>query len=87
MENVESSPTGDLQDDYARDREHLRPADFLDRVIEAYKQEIDFTLVERNLKMTTDQRAQQLMNAVEFIRKFRPLAAASQNQPKKGDLR
>ena len=46
-----------------------------DPVIEAFKREIDWTLVERNLKLTTDQRAEQLAKAMRFIDRFRPLVA------------
>jgi hypothetical protein len=37
--------------------EQMDPAAF-DPVIEAFKRDIDFTLVERNLQLTTDERAQ-----------------------------
>jgi hypothetical protein len=56
-----------------RARLELAPADALDPVLERYKKDIDFTLVERNLRLTTEQRARQLVQAVAFIRKFRPL--------------
>ena len=51
-----------------------------DPVIEAYKKDVDFTLVERNLRLTIGQRAQQLTKAVEFIRKFRPVVAEASGQ-------
>lgn len=66
-----------LREIYASGRERLPPADTFDPVIEAYKKDVDFTLVERNLKLSTVQRAEQLVKAVEFIRKFRPLVAAA----------
>ena len=50
-------------------------AEALDPVIEVFKRDIDFTLVERNLRMTIDERAQQLANATKFIAKFRPLVS------------
>jgi hypothetical protein len=48
-------------------------AEALDPVLEIFKRNIDFTLVERNLRLTTEQRAQQLVNATRFINRFRPL--------------
>ena len=54
----------------------LPTADAPDPVIEVFKRDIDFSLVEKNLRLTTDERAQQLVNATRFIAKFRPLVAA-----------
>ena len=50
-------------------------ADAFDPVLEVFKRDIDFTLVEKNLRLTTEQRAQQLVNATRFIRRFRPLVS------------
>ena len=47
-----------------------------DPVLEVFKLDIDFSLVERNLRLTTEQRAEQLVKATSFIHKFRPLAHA-----------
>jgi hypothetical protein len=44
-----------------------------DPVIEVFMRNVDFTLVERNLRLTVAQRAQQLANAADFLRTFRPL--------------
>jgi hypothetical protein len=41
-------------------------------------------LVEKNLKMTTEQRAQQLVNATRFLRKFGPFVGILER--KKGKL-
>ena len=60
--------------DHDFDGEELS-AEALDPVLEALKRDIDFTLVERNLGFTTEQRAQQLINATRFIGRFRPLVA------------
>ena len=46
-----------------------------DPVLEVLKRDIDFTLVEKNLRLTIEQRAQQLVNATRFIGKFRPLVS------------
>ena len=48
-------------------------ADAFDPVLEVFKRDIDFTLVEKNLRLSTEQRAQQLVNATRFIGRFRPL--------------
>jgi hypothetical protein len=49
-----------------------------DPVLEKFKRDIDFTLVEKNLRLTTEQRAQQLVNATRFLQKFRPLVKSKQ---------
>ena len=43
---------------------------FFDPVIEAYKKDVDVTLLERTLRMTVAERAQSLVNNANFIRKF-----------------
>lgn len=48
-------------------------AEAFDPVLEVFKRDLDFTLVEKNLRLTTEQRAQQLVNATRFIGRFRPL--------------
>lgn len=52
-------------------------AEASDPILEALKQDIDFTLVERNLRLTTEERARQLINATRFIGRFRPLVTES----------
>jgi len=80
---MEPSPAQDsLNDDLVLELN----ADAFDPVLEVFKREIDFSLVERNLKLTTDQRAQQLVNTTRFITKFRPLAAHHQSRGK-GDFK
>lgn len=49
---------------------------FFDPVIEAYKKDVDVTLLDRTLRMTVAERAQLLVNNAEFIRKFRPVVEA-----------
>ena len=48
-------------------------AEAIDPVLEVFKRDLDLTLVEKNLRLTTEQRAQQLVNATRFIGRFRPL--------------
>ncbi len=50
-------------------------AEAFDPVLEVFKRDIDFTLVDKNLRLSTEQRAQQLVNATRFIDRFRPLVA------------
>lgn len=42
-------------------------------VLDTFKRDIDFTLLEKNLRLTLEERAQQLSNITQFLRKFRPL--------------
>jgi hypothetical protein len=48
-------------------------AEAVDPVLEVFKRDIDFTLMERNLRLSVEERAQQLVNATRFLRRFRPL--------------
>ena len=43
----------------------------LDPVIEAYKKDIDVTLIRENLRLTVDQRFQQLMKLQQFAEDLR----------------
>lgn len=49
----------------------LAPADFFDPVIEAYKKDVDRTLLRENLKLTVDQRvrkAESIHQSIELLR-------------------
>ncbi len=52
-------------------------AEAIDPVLEFFKKDIDFTLADRNLRLTTEERAQQLVNTTRFISRFRPLVPGS----------
>lgn len=43
-----------------------KPRTGLDAIIEAYKKDIDVTLIRENLRLTVDQRFQQLMQLQQF---------------------
>ena len=43
----------------------------VDAVVEAYKKDIDVTLIRENLRLTVDQRFQQLMKLQEFAEELR----------------
>lgn len=49
-----------------KDKERTTPTNGLDAVIEAYKKDIDVSLIRENLRLTVDQRFQQLMKFQEF---------------------
>ena len=51
--------------------EQVKPRRDLDPVIEAYKQHIDVTLIRENLRLTVDQRFQQLMKLQRFAEDLR----------------
>lgn len=42
-------------------------AEAIDLVIEVFKEHIDETLLDRNLRLSTQERAQQLVNTTRFI--------------------
>ena len=43
----------------------------LDATIEAYKRDVDMTLIRENLRLTVDQRFEQLMKLQEFAEELR----------------
>jgi hypothetical protein len=43
----------------------------VDPLVEAYKKDIDVTLIRENLRLTVDQRFQQLMKLQEFAEELR----------------
>jgi len=73
---MNSHSPDELPEQAAPYRAELLPtADAPDPVLEVFKRDIDFSLVEKNLRLSTDERAQQLVNATRFIARFRPLVA------------
>jgi hypothetical protein len=48
----------------------LAPPDYVDPVIEAYKKDVDRTLLRENLKLTVQQRFEKLESFVEFAREL-----------------
>ena len=49
-----------------KDRDEVEAREDLDPVIEAYKKDVDVTLIRENLRLTVDQRFQQLMKLQQF---------------------
>jgi hypothetical protein len=47
------------------------PGNSLDAVIEVYRKDVDLTLIRENLRLTVDQRFQQLMKLQQFAEEIR----------------
>ena len=52
-------------------KEDLAPADCVDPVIEAYKKDVDRTLLRENLKLTTNERSQKFRRFMELAWELR----------------
>ena len=70
MDSSDSTEDG-LRETYGYGREPLPPPDVFDPVIEAYKQDVDRTLLRENLKLTVEQRALKFLDAVRFAHELR----------------
>jgi hypothetical protein len=55
-------------------RDNLPPADLYDPVIEAYKKDVDRTLLRENLKLTVEQRLRKFASFLEYAQKLRGAA-------------
>ena len=53
---------------------------FHDPVIEAYKKDVDVTLLDRTLRHSIAERAQQLANITKFVQRFRPLVEQAERE-------
>ena len=60
--------------------EQVKPDRDLDPVIEAYKKHIDVTLIRENLRLTVDQRFQQLMKLQQFAEDLRRAGRKARSQ-------
>ena len=58
---------------------HSKPV--LDPVIEAYKRDIDVTLIRENLRLTVDQRFQQLMKLQRFAEALQKAGQKARQKP------
>jgi hypothetical protein len=56
-----------MADDLVREREELGLADYVDPVIEAYKKDVDRTLLRENLKLTVEQRIRKAIHVHNSI--------------------
>ena len=52
----------------------------LDAVIEAYKKDVDVTLIRENLRLTVDQRFQQLMKLQQFAKELQRAGRKARSQ-------
>ena len=52
----------------------------LDAVIEAYKKDVDVTLIRENLRLTVDQRFQQLMKLQQFAEELQRAGRKARSQ-------
>ena len=62
MSEIDSSGAGELRETYSEIVPRLAPPDVFDPVIEAYKKDVDRTLIRENLKLTVGQRLQKLQS-------------------------
>jgi hypothetical protein len=53
------------------DTTELAPADYCDPVIEAYKKDVDRTLLRENLKLTVQQRFEKFERFLEYVQELR----------------
>ncbi len=60
--------------------EEVKPGRDFDPVIEAYKKHIDVTLIRENLRLTVDQRFQQLMKLQQFAEDLRRAERKARSQ-------
>ena len=56
-------------------RVEMAPADYCDPVIEAYKKDVDRTLLRENLKLTVDERFRKFQSFMEYVDELRGVAA------------
>ena len=61
-------------------REKLAPANAFDPVIEAFKKDVDMTLIRENLRLTVDQRFQQLMKMQQAAAELRRAGRRARSQ-------
>jgi hypothetical protein len=54
-----------------KDADRVEARSDLDPIIEAYKKDVDVTLIRENLRLTVDQRFQQLMKLQQFAEDLR----------------
>jgi hypothetical protein len=62
-------------------RPELAPADFFDPVIEAYKKDVDRTLLRENLKLSPEQRVRKAESIHRSVQHARGAARKGKEQP------
>lgn len=68
MPDASSSPASEPMQPYRLD---YPPPDFTDPVVEAYKKNIDRTIIRENLKLTMEERLRKHQNAQTFFEELR----------------
>lgn len=61
--------------------EELPPADLADRVVEAYKRDVDRTLLRENLALTVEERLEKFERFMEFLEEVRESGRQSRVGP------
>ncbi len=62
------------------DRDQANGATALDAVIEAYKKDVDVSLIRENLRLSVDQRLEQLMRLQEFAEELQRARRKAQSE-------
>ncbi|HET8782542.1 MAG TPA: hypothetical protein VFM63_08990 [Pyrinomonadaceae bacterium] len=60
--------------------ETTKPRTGLDAVVDAYKKDVDITLIRENLRLTVDQRFQQLMKLQQFAEELQRAGRKARSQ-------
>jgi hypothetical protein len=58
----------------------LAPPDYIDPVIEAYKKDVDRTLLRENLKLTVDERFRKFESVARYARELRDAGLRSRTE-------
>jgi hypothetical protein len=64
-------PTADTSGDFLEDADGLVPADAIDPLIEAFKKDVDRTLLRANLKLTPQQRSEKFLAFMKGVYELR----------------
>lgn len=75
-DEIQVSPAGN------RALPELAPPDVFDPVVEAYKKDIDRTLLRENLKLTVEERARKFQSFMKFVHGIRGAATRKEGTPK-----
>jgi hypothetical protein len=67
------------------EHDDLAPADYCDPVIEAYKKDIDRTLLRENLKLTVDERFRKFESFARYARELREAGKRSRLKRRRQD--
>jgi len=69
----------------ADNREELAPPDYCDPVIEAYKKDVDRTLLRENLKLTVEQRLRKAESVHEAVEGWREAGKRARLHAERGE--